>query len=146
MQQTLYNLDDLKKYVNNFLSTLAQKEHATIVALSGDLGVGKTAFVKKAAEYFGIAEDITSPTFVIQKEYQIFNHVFFKKMIHIDAYRLESAHELEYLKWSETIADSETIVFIEWPEQVRGIYMPDAYQIHLEIQDKKRILTTKINH
>lgn len=133
MKQTLYNLGELQAYIDTFVSGLGAKDHATIVALSGDLGVGKTAFVKAAAQHFEIIEDITSPTFVIQKEYEIANHPVFTKMIHIDAYRLESAQELEYLKWLETISDPQTIVFIEWPEQVQGILIyEDSYKFNIE--------------
>jgi tRNA threonylcarbamoyl adenosine modification protein YjeE len=66
------------------------KNGATIILLRGDLGAGKTAFVKEVAKIFEIGEEITSPTFVIEKKYKIKGNSFFKNLIHIDAYRLTS--------------------------------------------------------
>lgn len=137
MQSTVHTLDELYRYVSDFLSTLEKKKHATIIALSGDLGVGKTAFVKAAGTYFNVSETITSPTFVIQKEYLIPHHQVFTHMIHIDAYRLASSDELEYLQWATCIQNPETIIFIEWPEQVLGIAMPEAYRIHIDIDTQE---------
>ena len=135
MKKMIKNLEELDIFVGDFLKELKQKETAIIIALSGDLGAGKTALVKLAAKYLGISEQVTSPTFVIQKEYEIQNHSFLKKMIHIDAYRLESPAELEYLKWSEIISDNKNIIFIEWPEQVHSIDMPNVIKMNIEILD-----------
>lgn len=135
MKKNIKNLDELVIFVNELLLSIKQKKGAIIITLSGELGAGKTALVKLAAKYFCIDENITSPTFVIQKEYEIENHYFLKKMVHIDAYRLESAVELEYLKWNEIISNNENIIFIEWPEQVNGIDMPSAINIYIEILD-----------
>lgn len=133
MKTIIKNLEALDIFVTAFLSDIDQKDSAIIIALSGDLGAGKTALVKSAAQYFDIDENITSPTFVIQKEYEIKNHNFLEKIIHIDAYRLESKSELEYLKWNEVISNNKNIIFIEWPEQVDGINMPNVINIHIEI-------------
>lgn len=130
---TVNNLDDFKSFVEKFLQTIKQKETALIIALSGNLGAGKTTLVQFAAEYFNITENITSPTFVIQKEYEIEYHHFLKKMIHVDAYRLENASELEYLGWDENINNPDNIIFIEWPEQVSGINMPNVTTINIKI-------------
>ncbi len=134
------NLNDLKSFACDFFHTLEKGSTAKIILLSGDLGVGKTAFVKAFAQCLGINEEITSPTFVIQKEYEINeSDRKFKKMIHIDAYRLENRSELEYLAWKEIIANPEYIIFMEWPEQVRGIQTPDAIRITMNIlEDQSR--------
>tara|TARA_B100001179_G_C18572162_1_gene395625 strand:+ start:124 stop:564 length:441 start_codon:yes stop_codon:yes gene_type:complete len=139
---TIHNLAELSQWVSTFLKDLSPRDTATIVTLSGDLGAGKTALVKKAAEFFGINETITSPTFVIQKEYEIQTpHSSFKKMVHIDAYRLESPSELEYLGWEVMIKDIETIIFLEWPEMVSGINLPSAINLKLLVQsDDARII------
>ncbi|MCD5389884.1 MAG: tRNA (adenosine(37)-N6)-threonylcarbamoyltransferase complex ATPase subunit type 1 TsaE [Candidatus Pacebacteria bacterium] len=135
MKTIIKNLEELDVFTKKVFEKIQKKDSAIIFALSGDLGAGKTALVKSAAKYFAISDNVTSPTFVIQKEYEIKNHDFFKKMIHIDAYRLESAAELEYLKWNEIILDNRNIIFIEWPEQVAGIDMPNVAKIHIEILD-----------
>ncbi len=142
---TIVSLQDLENFVFSFLEKYKPcRFYATIISLSGDLGVGKTAFVKACGKYFLIDEDITSPTFVIQKEYFIKNNIFFKKLIHIDAYRLQNAQELEYLGWNEIIKNPENIICIEWPEQVSGISLPGAINIELKIEkDNTRTINIK---
>ncbi len=142
MNNIIENIEDLGKWVGILLGELGPRESATIISLSGDLGVGKTALVKEAAKILKIQETITSPTFVIQKEYLINNKDFpFRCMVHIDAYRLESAKELELLGWNDLIKDPQTIIFIEWPEQVSGIYLPQAESLHLSInKDQSRTI------
>lgn len=144
MKAIIKNLSDLEKFVIDFLLEKKQKKHATIIALSGDLGAGKTAFVKCAGKFFNIKDDITSPTFVIQKEYEIHGDSIFKKMIHIDAYRLKNKDELEYLKWQDSISNSENIIFIEWPEQVVGIDLPNAEHFFISLdKNQNRIIENK---
>jgi len=135
MKKNIKNLEELDVFVFDFLGDLQKKEKAIIITLSGDLGAGKTALVKSAAKFFKISDEITSPTFVIQKEYDLEGHDFLRKMIHIDAYRLEDKAELEYLGWNEIIQNPENIIFIEWPEQVEGINIEGAIQMSIKILD-----------
>ncbi len=141
------DIDSLQIYAREFLESLStQDDGATIIKLSGDLGVGKTAFVKACARELGIEDDITSPTFVIQKEYLVEKKTFpFHRLVHIDAYRLESAKELEYLGWNDLIKDPMSIICIEWPEQVSGIQSPGAIDVHIQIDSdhKSRIFEIK---
>lgn len=112
------------KEVMEKISNLPTSNKATVVFLSGDLGSGKTTFTKTFACECGIQEDITSPTFVILKRYEIASHdVFdgrFKNLIHIDAYRLKSYEELQKIKFEKYLADSANIILIEWPEMVKN--------------------------
>lgn len=100
---------------------------AYVVGLSGHLGAGKTAFVKCLAENLGIGGDITSPTFVIMKIYDIdagvaeknFGKDFpWRRLVHIDAYRLERQEELQALDFEDIVSDSHNLVLVEWPENV----------------------------
>ena len=94
---------------------------ATILALSGDLGSGKTAFVKALASALGIKETITSPTFVIEQIYTLPKGAIFDRLIHIDAYRLEKSSELERLGWAEIATNPRNLICLEWPENVVGL-------------------------
>ncbi len=119
-----------------------ERDSAGIILLSGDLGAGKTAFVKELADCLHIKEEITSPTFVIQKEYSVRDSTSsFKKLIHIDAYRLERKEELEYLGWDDLICNPENLILIEWPEKVVGIEIPHALHIYFESTrgDERRV-------
>ena len=101
---------------------------ATVVALQGELGSGKTAFAKALGKMMGINEHIVSPTFVIMKSYDI-DWKGFKKLIHVDAYRLESESELLNLGWNELVENPQHLILIEWPERVEGILPKDSRRI-----------------
>ena len=129
------SLNDTENLAKDFLSKVKKKEKATIVALSGELGSGKTAFVKCVAKILGIEEDITSPTFVIMKNYKLQSTVY-KLMIHIDAYRLKDYKELENLRWQELLNDGNNLIFVEWPEIVKESIPSNAYKINFEFIDE----------
>jgi len=101
---------------------------ATVVALQGELGSGKTAFAKALGKMMGINEHIVSPTFVIMKSYDI-NWKGFKKLIHVDAYRIESESELLNLGWNKLVENPRHLILIEWPERVEGILPKDSRRI-----------------
>jgi len=129
-------LEDIKQWASDFIVSLKKTDTACMVTLSGDLGSGKTTLTQHIAVELGIDESITSPTFVIQKEYQVSEHPWIKKMIHIDAYRLEGKEDLEYLGWNEIIQNPENLIIIEWPEMVDGIRFPENKRdINISIND-----------
>ncbi|MBI2004644.1 tRNA (adenosine(37)-N6)-threonylcarbamoyltransferase complex ATPase subunit type 1 TsaE [Patescibacteria group bacterium] len=109
----------------NFAKDL-QGNKATIIALLGDLGAGKTTFVQALAKELGIADTIQSPTYVLMKSYHIPHHPRFARLIHIDAYRLEGAKEFAALRPERFLEDPHNLVCIEWPERVGGaLPVPD---------------------
>lgn len=136
------NIEETKKLASNFVSSLdVNKEAATIFGLVGDLGSGKTTFMKYVAEAFGVKETIQSPTFVIMKRYDIRDNVIQKEidfLIHIDAYRLESGSEMLKLGWREIISDPKNIIFLEWPEKINDV-MPKYKKINFEhVEENER--------
>lgn len=133
MKYQINNIDELDVWVENFTQNLKQKKQATIITLSGDLGAGKTTLTQLLAKKLYITETLTSPTFVIQKEYPTKNHLWIKKIIHIDAYRLEQKEDLEYLGWNDIIKNNSNLIIIEWPEMVKNINIPDPISLHMEI-------------
>lgn len=109
--------DFVKKFTNDLIKVAVQGE-SKVIALSGDLGTGKTFFVKALAEEFGITETITSPTFVLARFYYFPEKLPWKRLIHIDAYRLKDEVDLIKLGWDEWVADPGNLICVEWPEQV----------------------------
>lgn len=94
MKYISHSIEDTQKIANDFVSKLYTKDSgATVVGLSGDLGAGKTAFTKCIAKSLGVEDTVTSPTFVIEKIYELQNQKF-THLIHIDAYRLDKSDEL----------------------------------------------------
>jgi tRNA threonylcarbamoyl adenosine modification protein YjeE len=86
--------------------------------------------MKYLAKAFDIEETIQSPTFVIEKIYELTNQPF-QHLIHIDAYRIEKAEEMINLGWQEITADPKNLIGIEWPERIVGI-MPEHIKINFE--------------
>ena len=137
-------LEELEEEAGRFAGSLApQAGGATLVTLAGELGAGKTAFTKAAARALGVDEVLTSPTFVLEKIYQLRGSTpKFKRLVHIDAYRLESGKELVTLGFDELMRDSSNLIFLEWPEKVADALPAPATQISLEaFPDGSRVIT-----
>ncbi len=94
-----------------------------IVLLNGELGTGKTFFVKCVCSEYGIA-NVSSPSFAIVNEYH--NS---KKVIHFDFYRIKKVNELYDIGFDDYLNDSGSIVFIEWANLFPEIIPKRNYQI-----------------
>ncbi len=126
-----YNIEETQKVAEDFVSKLLPKQDtATVVGLYGNLGAGKTAFTQCVAKTLGINEKVLSPTFVIEKIYELINQKF-SHLIHIDAYRMDSSDELKRLGWQEIISNPKNLILIEWPERVADV-MPEHIKITLK--------------
>lgn len=143
MIKTAHSVAELHNIAEEVLREIHRveaQEHATVIGLSGDLGAGKTAFVKCVADILGIEETITSPTFILEKIYTVpENKIFgerFSRLIHIDAYRLDSGSEMRALDWDTITSDPANIIFIEWPKQVAEIMPKQAISLSFEYVDE----------
>lgn len=96
-----------------------------VVALSGDLGAGKTCFVQGAAAALGVADRVTSPSFILVKEYQ---GTF--PILHIDVYRLSNLQELTDLGYEEFL-DPAWVVFIEWGDAVGPLLPSNLLEVEI---------------
>lgn len=155
--RTISSLEEMADFAKEVLENIEPSESsATVLSLKGDLGAGKTAFVKALAAELGVEEHVTSPTFVIMKSYglhddevtsskeQVPNKGRFKTLIHVDAYRLESAHELTILGWKNIMAEPSTLIALEWPERVPEAVPEGAIKIEFEYVDEHtRHVSTK---
>ncbi len=100
-----------------------------VVGLTGDLGAGKTCFIKGTAGRFGIkAKNIISPTFNIVREHKAGSLMVY----HFDFYRLKSAEELDKIGYRDYIADERAIIFIEWPDKVKAIWKDLDWIVKIE--------------
>ncbi len=115
------NKDEIKSVVQNLVSEINDSgtSSAVLVLLSGELGAGKTTFTQEFAKYIGVDSVIKSPTYVLMKSYGVQSRILpdIKKMHHIDAYRLLT-EEAGHLKIHELMSEDNSIIFIEWPEQI----------------------------
>lgn len=118
--------------------------NSNCLALEGNLGAGKTQFVKGLAEKLGIKKPITSPTFVLLKPYKTENGKF-KTLVHIDCYRLTSVEEVLELGLEEFLNDNKNLVVIEWPEKIKNYLPKDTRWIKFEHTKKENQRNIKIN-
>lgn len=94
-----------------------------VVALTGDLGCGKTAFVQGVMEYFGDSTQVVSPTFTLVNEYDGTLSVY-----HFDVYRLENLLP-EQCDWMDDYLFGDGVCLIEWAEHVRAVLPKDTIWI-----------------
>lgn len=104
---------------------------AIVLELLGDVGVGKTTFVRGLACGLGIKEAVTSPSFTISKVYALPKG---KNLIHYDFYRLPDPG-LMIDDLAEAIRNPNNIVIIEWGESVRGVLPDKRIQIEFVYND-----------
>ncbi|MEK7619607.1 MAG: tRNA (adenosine(37)-N6)-threonylcarbamoyltransferase complex ATPase subunit type 1 TsaE [Patescibacteria group bacterium] len=104
-----------------------------VIALYGDLGAGKTTFVKGLAKALGVTEVVTSPTFVLMNVYRAHSKQI-SRLVHIDCYRLERAGQLAEIGGDEYFGNSDTVVAIEWPERVNTVLPKDAIRIEFNLE------------
>lgn len=131
MKYEISSKEELSQIAKDFISNISPKnDKAFVVGLYGDLGAGKTTFTQSVAKELGVQDQIVSPTFVIEKIYELAGQKF-THFIHIDAYRLESSAELLQLGWDTIIKNKNNLIFIEWPERV-GDIMPEHTKIMIK--------------
>jgi tRNA threonylcarbamoyladenosine biosynthesis protein TsaE len=128
------SLEETEQIARKFLENISQIKNnkAVTVGFFGDLGSGKTTFTQFVGKLLGVKEVMTSPTFVIEKIYNLDGQFGFEKLIHIDAYRLESGRELLSLNFEETLKDSKNIILIEWPERVEDVLPTDMIKTNFK--------------
>jgi tRNA threonylcarbamoyladenosine biosynthesis protein TsaE len=133
MEKTVQNLEEFEAEAARFVATISPRAAATLVTLSGNLGAGKTAFTKVIARELGIEEIVNSPTFVLEKIYQLAPEKPFKRLLHLDAYRLEKGSDLLPLGFDESMKDEGNLILVEWPEKVAEALPPPAVKISIEV-------------
>lgn len=115
-----------------------QLEPGAVVAFTGDLGAGKTAFTRGLARGLGIPDRITSPTFTIVNEYEGGRLPLF----HFDMYRLGSADELFDIGWEDYLRRGG-VCAVEWSENIADALEEDAVRVDIRrgASDQERVIT-----
>jgi len=135
---------------------IAKKLHGgEVLALNGDLGAGKTTFVKGIAKGLGIKQNITSPTFVLMKIYEIKNfprlelgtRVKFKikNLVHVDYYRLKSLDDTLSLGITDYLGKKDTICIIEWANKIKFFLPEKTLKIKFKYIDENKRKIQLIN-
>jgi tRNA threonylcarbamoyladenosine biosynthesis protein TsaE len=116
--------DDTREIGKAFAARL---KPADVITLTGDLGAGKTEFVRGVCQYFSVEDIVSSPTFTIINQY--FGAVPFGDEVaiyHVDLYRINDSKELDEIGFDECMADPHAIKFVEWPEKAGTTGLPSA--------------------
>ena len=108
----------------------------SVVAMYGDLGAGKTAFVRGMARGMGLQVRVSSPTFTIVNEY-----LGQRELIHFDMYRLSGADELFDIGWEDYLRRG-AVCAVEWSENVEDAFFGDEIRVRIEkLSDTGRKIT-----
>ena len=115
-------------------------EPGAVVAFTGDLGAGKTAFVRGLARGLGIRDRVTSPTFTVVNEYEGGRLPLF----HFDLYRLGCADELFDIGWEDYLARGG-VCAVEWSERMEELLEPGTIRVDLRRgeDEDRRVITVE---
>lgn len=133
---TTRSATETEQVAENFAQTLVGGE---ILLLKGDLGAGKTHFVKGLAMGLGIDDVVTSPTFAL-------HNVYFGRLTlnHFDFYRIENSEEAEMLGLNELFYDKNAVSAIEWSERVADLLPPNCITVAIDkVSDSVRTITVQ---
>ncbi len=126
-----------------------QLVESDVVALYGDLGAGKTEFVRGICEYFQVGEIVSSPTFTIINQYsgaapESEDEV---KIYHVDLYRINSKRELEEIGFNECMMSNDCIKLIEWADKANGSLPRRRYSVIFRLNERdENERTIEIRH
>ena len=118
-----------------------------VIALSGPLGAGKTTFVQALAHNLGAKGRPRSPSFSLVRTYACKGSHGIKRLVHVDAYRIESVAEIPALGLEDLAEEPGTVLAIEWPERLKGWVEHQtrpALRIHIDPDDQKGVRHVKI--
>lgn len=116
------------------LRTIFTEGKTPVLAISGDLGAGKTTFVQELARQLHVTELVVSPTYVIMKKYHVDEESVevFSTLIHMDVYRVEDVDEMRVLRFEEVLREQGAVVCIEWAEKIKAL-LP-LHTIYMDIR------------
>lgn len=134
---TIRNLHTIRFAAKQFVSLLKQNPQK-VYCFNGEMGAGKTTFIKAICEELGVTETVNSPTFSIINEYRDKNDAI---IYHFDCYRIEKAQDALNLGAEEYLY-SGNYCFLEWAEKIEPILPKDRVDVLIEeVEDSIRMVT-----
>ena len=143
----MQKITNSEKETFEFAKTFAKKlKGGEVIGLIGELGAGKTIFTKGMAAGLGIKKNITSPTFVLMKIYQIPNppgraphsgagKSQISNICHIDAYRIKNARDITAIGAEEYFNRPDTVTIVEWADNIKKILPKKTKFVNIKNQD-----------
>jgi tRNA threonylcarbamoyladenosine biosynthesis protein TsaE len=124
MNITIKNIETIREAAQQFVSHIGDHR---VFAFYGEMGAGKTTFIKAICEELGVSDVITSPTFAIVNEYTSSDGPIY----HFDFYRIKKLEEV-YDMGFEDYFYSGALCFIEWPELIEEVLPEDAVKVSIK--------------
>lgn len=125
-------IEDLSNIHEAAKTFIQQMGDYTVFAFDGDMGAGKTTFIKALCEELGVTDVINSPTFAIINEYQ--SEKTGELIYHFDFYRINNIQEAEDIS-TEDYFYSGALCFIEWPDKVSALLPEDTIRVSIVAND-----------
>ncbi len=132
--------------VNDIHETAAQFIHDfgryRVFAFYGNMGAGKTTFIKALCTVLNVEDDVTSPSFAILNEYYTTDN---KHICHFDFYRIKKPEEILHTGFEEYL-DTADLIFIEWPDIAENLLPQDRVNAKIDFKGNGRVITAKHNN
>ncbi|MCD7916573.1 MAG: tRNA (adenosine(37)-N6)-threonylcarbamoyltransferase complex ATPase subunit type 1 TsaE [Tannerellaceae bacterium] len=123
---TIHNLQTIHEAAKDFLAHIGDR---TVFAFHGQMGAGKTTFIKAICKELGVEDVINSPTFAIINEYR--STTTRELVYHFDFYRINRLSEAEDIGTSDYFY-SGALCFIEWPEKIAALLPGNVVQVNIQ--------------
>ncbi|MFQ9316387.1 tRNA (adenosine(37)-N6)-threonylcarbamoyltransferase complex ATPase subunit type 1 TsaE [Dysgonomonas mossii] len=128
MNIKIESLDKIDEAALEFIRAMGDN---TVFAFHGDMGAGKTTFIKAICENLGVSDTINSPTFAIVNEYRSDSG---ELIYHFDFYRINKIEEVFDFGYEDYFY-SGSLCFIEWPEKVDTLLPKDTVNVYVKAQE-----------
>ncbi|RYY30973.1 MAG: tRNA (adenosine(37)-N6)-threonylcarbamoyltransferase complex ATPase subunit type 1 TsaE [Chitinophagaceae bacterium] len=122
-----FTLAEIENAARQFLTVLQGKQ---VIAFHGEMGAGKTTFIKTLCEIAGVQSAVSSPTFSIINQYQAVAGIIY----HLDLYRLNSVEEAIDAGVEDVLYSGNTC-YVEWPEKAPGLLPPETVHVFINLVD-----------
>lgn len=126
------NLSELALAATKFCEEIGDTR---VFLFNGEMGAGKTTFIKEICKCLGVTDEVTSPTFAIINEYPCRKYNF---IYHFDFYRIEKTAEIFDIGFEEYL-ETDSLLFIEWPDKAEELIRFDSKVVSIvQMQDDRR--------
>ncbi len=128
MKIEISSLENIQVAAKEFADRLG---HARVIAFRGEMGAGKTTFIKALCHYLGVNDNVSSPTFSIVNEYHTEQG---KHIYHFDFYRIDDIREAIDMGY-HVYFESGNFCFIEWPEKIESLLPDEVLNVEITIEE-----------
>ena len=125
--ELIFSLENIRKAAT---ALLKHTGHTGVIAFYGQMGAGKTTFIKALCEVLGTGDQVNSPTFTLVNEYLSSEGI---PIYHFDFYRIKNLQEAVDIGCEEYFETPGTLSLIEWPELITPLLPPEAWQATLDV-------------